>query len=472
MPADRVVIGLVTAGSPQLGYVTSLAQTIQYDAVKGGKHLVGDVCTIVVSSGPSLAGKRNNVVKAFLDETAGDWLLFIDDDQTFTPDLVDRLVESADPVERPIVSALIMADRGKGNIPIGPACTIYLPDEDKFVVPSFIPEDRHWQVSTIGTGCVLIHRSVLEDLRDRHKDDAFPWFKHGQRTIDGFPSEMSEDYVFSIRCAAAGYPVIVDTTIECGHIKQRTLTTADYYAQPTVLPPPRVNIAVIPVKGLPKWTKGLVRQLQEDPDCNAIIVIDNGMGSDLLEWLFKARKVSVLPGHGMGIHEMWNLGVQYACDRPNPVNVYFLNNDVQLESGGHVGALAEALEASDEMVAVCPNYDHRPGEGVERLHGICAERYDGTGGLAGFGFMVKGELFTAAGYRFPEQCKWWYGDTDMVLTIDAMGGWYGMTHAAAITHLGGGGNTGKWDDPKMQRQLAKDRAFFEAKWSAPKDHAP
>jgi len=101
---------------------------------------------------------------------------------------------------------------------------------------------------------------------------------------------------------------------------------------------------------------------------------------------------------------------------------------------------------------------------VERLQGICAERYDGTGGLSGFAFMVRGSWF-ASGYRFPEDAMWWYGDNDLLLTIEANGGWYGMAHGATCEHLDGGGRTGEWRSPEMQAQLERDRQAFERKWA-------
>ena len=457
----KVCVGLATGGTPATWEFThSLDTMMRYDLVRGSQYLNHHPNPIHVMSGPSLAGKRNLVVREFLDKSDADALLFIDDDQDFDPDLCERMVASFDPDERPILSALIMAERTSAQLPIGPACTIR--HDGQFIIPPFIPKEQHWQVATVGTGCVLIHRRVLEALRDEYADDAFPWFKHSQHDGPDGPEEMSEDYVFSLRCAKAGFPLYVDTTIEVGHVKKRTLTRADFYAQPGVAPPEPRNVAVIPVKNNLGYTKGIVRQLREE-DVDEIVVVDNGSNRDTVTWL-KSAGVTLISAPGEGIHRMWNRGAGQAL-RGGPANIFFLNNDVRLEEGA-VGVLADALRADETLVAVCPNYDGRDGEGVERLHGVCGERYDGTGGLAGFAFMVKGELFTHAGYRFPEECMWWYGDTDLCMTIDTGGGWYGMVHGTSVEHLDGGGRTGDWQSKKMQPQLAKDREAFAAKWSA------
>src|SRR5207237_1347913 len=112
----------------------------------------------------------------------------------------------------------------------------------------------------------------------------------------------------------------------------------------------------------------------------------------------------------------------------------------------------------------CPNYDGRAGEPLERLQGICANRYDGTGGLAGFALMVKGELFRA-GYRFPEDAMWWYGDNDLTLTIDKHNGWYAMVTTVEVEHLDGGGQTGEgWADYGNTPQGKADLEAFQRRW--------
>src|SRR5215203_193502 len=53
-----------------------------------------------------LAESRNTAVVKFLEEKRADWLLWIDTDMGFPPDMIERLMADADPVERPIVGAL------------------------------------------------------------------------------------------------------------------------------------------------------------------------------------------------------------------------------------------------------------------------------------------------------------------------------------------------------------------------------
>jgi GT2 family glycosyltransferase len=272
---------------------------------------------------------------------------------------------------------------------------------------------------------------------------------------------MGEDYTFCFRAAALGFPATVDTEIEAGHNKTVTFTSAHFWAQVPEHAIPSKNYAVIPVKDGLKMTKNLLAQLEEQGHVAGVLVIDNGSGPETKAWLARQSFAEVIEMPGAGIHAMWNAGAEWACSRWRKPNIAFLNNDLEL-GDAMLGKLGMALRSAPELVAVCPNYDGRPGEGVTQLQGICADRYDGSGGLSGFAFMVKGELFDQ--YRFPEDAMWWYGDNDLTLTLDAMGAAYGMAHDATVVHLDGGGKTGTWDDPKMQAQLAKDRAAFMAKW--------
>ena len=58
----------------------------------------------------NVAHGRNQIVRQFLDLPGKpDWLWFIDTDMDFGPDTLDRLVESADPVSRPILGGLCFA---------------------------------------------------------------------------------------------------------------------------------------------------------------------------------------------------------------------------------------------------------------------------------------------------------------------------------------------------------------------------
>lgn len=425
-------------------------------------------CPLIKVATNNIATGRNKIVEAFLESSTADWLLFVDTDQTFPPNLLDLMVESADADKRPILSALIMARRNPPHLPVSPACVLL--DESqgfpRFVEPDTIPNERWWQVACTGSGCVLIHRRVLEALQQKWGHTAWPWFKYAdfERPLpDGSKvwDTMGEDYTFSLRAAAEGFPSYVDTTIHVGHVKPYDFGVQDFWGQFPPEQQPRNQWVVIPTKNNVAQLRDLVNQLREQGDTK-IVVVDNGAGRTTKNWLSTQKDLVVVDMPGAGIHHMWNAGAEIAI-QAGPCNVTFLNDDVEL-GPAFVSALADALAADPELMVVSGNYDGRDGDPVVFTTELCGERYDGTGGLAGFAFQVRGELF-AAGYRFPEECMWWFGDNDLLLSVLTAGFKAGIVVAASCVHLGGGGQTGNWRSPEMQQVLAQDQAAFEAKWA-------
>jgi len=271
--------------------------------------------------------------------------------------------------------------------------------------------------------------------------------------------------VFSLRAGKAGFKVVVDTDIVCGHRKLYEFTPDDFWAHvPFDEIAPRCY-AVIPVKDGYEMTEHLVRQLRSQPGCDGILILDNGSNHKTRRRLAQLD-VEIVPAVDMGIHEMWNLGAEIALRRWPKVDLAFLNNDLDI-GPDFLASLSADLrdETAPTRAAISPNYDGRELDAPEPQNQICANRYDGTGGAPGFAFMVKGEWFQL-GYRFPEDAKWWFGDNDLLLAIRAAGGEWAITPNATVTHIGGGGQTGDWDAYQKSPQYDIDRKAFLARWAS------
>lgn len=180
-------------------------------------------------NGANVSYGRNWVAATFLDESAGEWLLTLDADMVFEPDLLDRLLEVADPAERPVVAALYFG-RDEDGVPFPqmygllespdrPGDTISVRFED---YPKGLIE-----VAGTGAGCMVIHRSVLERMRAAGHDPVFPWY---QETTEVNGRYTSEDITFCHRVRQLGHPVYVDTRIVCGHVKDFVIDEALFEA--------------------------------------------------------------------------------------------------------------------------------------------------------------------------------------------------------------------------------------------------
>lgn len=178
----------------------------------------------------NVAHGRNQIVRQFLDLPGKpDWLWFIDTDMDFPPDTLDRLVEAAHPVDRPILGGLCFALMKGDQQEVVPTLFVWT-DEDppRPARVLGLPEPAGIvPVAATGAGCVLIHRSVLEGVADftppgsdrRFGATSWPWFAWSSWEGDHGPDVMGEDLTFCFRAGAAGFPTHVDTRIAVGHVK-------------------------------------------------------------------------------------------------------------------------------------------------------------------------------------------------------------------------------------------------------------
>ena len=87
-------------------------------------------------------------------------------------------------------------------------------------------EGRYIAVDVIGTGCMLVHRSVFEKIHEKFPNlPLFFWSKERNPSMlkqmnfpDPLMNEVSEDFYFCLLAKLAGFPAIVDTDVKCGHI--------------------------------------------------------------------------------------------------------------------------------------------------------------------------------------------------------------------------------------------------------------
>ena len=218
--AETVVIGYLSGGTTQLEFTKSMASMTAYMVSRGltidGFPLLKG--QIPKQSGPRIAHGRNDLVKHFLELDA-DWLFMVDDDMTFDADALDRLLQSADPVDRPIVGGLCYAEGRDGYFP-----TLFiLAEQGMNRVASWEP-GKLIPVDATGAACLLVHRDVF--LKMNHYPEAWPWFQ--ETTFDGF--SVGEDITFCLRARADGFPIFVNTAVEFGHLKTITVNF-DYYKQ-------------------------------------------------------------------------------------------------------------------------------------------------------------------------------------------------------------------------------------------------
>lgn len=212
---SKVLISNLNPGTVRLEFLRSLLSLIVHDA-----NTNRNVCAVVPRyAGPLMGVYRNMAVDHFLAQQA-DWLFFVDSDIELRDDTLDRLLEIADPTERPVVSGLYMMALDEG---LRPSIFHRKENPEKGVInmvsDETFPEDELVDVDGCGCGCLLIHRGILEAMI-RVYGQPQPWF--AEQVWDG--CIYGEDFTFCMRVKQMGYPVYVHTGIDVGHVKTVVLS--------------------------------------------------------------------------------------------------------------------------------------------------------------------------------------------------------------------------------------------------------
>lgn len=233
MNSGTVSVGYLHPGQYSACFADSLTALLFYDATNKHRitsHLMGKI-SLQVGSGGIVSG-RNSVTKSFLDNSEAEWLFWIDADMGFDEDTVDRLIDAADPVERPVMGGLAFALKQDGQKPMGAIRYRAVPTVYSFVdtgkdvgfTPRFdYPRDRVVECSATGGAIVLIHRTVLEGIRLKFGDVWYDHLTHPSGTI------FSEDLSFCIRVAALDLQLYVHTGVKTTHDKDGVFLDEEFF---------------------------------------------------------------------------------------------------------------------------------------------------------------------------------------------------------------------------------------------------
>jgi hypothetical protein len=210
---DKLCIGIVNDGK--------INGQLAMDLIHIARHPSGRLDHMIQVANIGLTTRsRNVVVKNFLEEVNTPWLLLIDADERLTMETFLKLVDAADEKTRPIVSGLVFAAFFDNDDMLRPVPTIYRMTDDKGLQPiDDYPIDKLIEVDAVGTGCILIHRSVILDLQKNatpNQGKDWAWFVEG--AIEG--TYFGEDLLFSKRLKSLGYKIHAHTGAILKHRKE------------------------------------------------------------------------------------------------------------------------------------------------------------------------------------------------------------------------------------------------------------
>ena len=223
---DRVTVGWIDPGKVDADFCMSMITLLnaRSERVAGATRVGGSL----------LSRQRNELVVAFLDNTASDWLFIIDSDETITPEAFDKLCAAAHDKDRPIVAGLYFGSwPGDGIYPTPVPMILRRNETGRFDAVDDIPDNTIIDIDAAGTGALLIHRSVLEAMRAKsaaspvaeHEAGRWCWF----RDMPAGGDWIGEDIYFCMRAKDLGFPIVAATGARLGHHKSYWVT-AEHHA--------------------------------------------------------------------------------------------------------------------------------------------------------------------------------------------------------------------------------------------------
>lgn len=158
----------------------------------------------VVVSGMPFDHARNHLVEIMLG--AGlEWMFMLDSDVVCPPDTILRLQAH----KQPIISGIYCRRSPPEGLPVMQRGGSWVVD---------YPPNSVIEVDVVGSGCLLIHRSVFEKLPPQRPGKR--WFDWRVDMREHMPIHecLSEDFTFCSHARKNGYRILVDTSIMCKHI--------------------------------------------------------------------------------------------------------------------------------------------------------------------------------------------------------------------------------------------------------------
>jgi len=225
-----VVISYLHPGTVESAFHESVINSFTFDALEGCNHLWNGGGKISISSGANITRGRNAAVRRFLDETNAEWLWIVDSDMVWKPDALEQLVHNADKDERPFIGGLCFGQKAPMEDPslgMAPFPTLFFMGENGKTFMSWeYPEDTLYEVDATGAAFLLVHRTLLQKMRDKYEEARAPFTWFAEEVVAG--KHFSEDIVFCLRAKTCGAPVLVHTGVKVGHVKPRILEEREY----------------------------------------------------------------------------------------------------------------------------------------------------------------------------------------------------------------------------------------------------
>ena len=451
--SDAVTVAYVHPNEITTSWHQSLLNLVAHDLDNHCRVARGGWLAIRCYGADGIPGARNNAVAQFLEEKEADWLFWIDTDMGFEPDVVDRLLEVADPVERPIVGGLCFAQKqtvpdGMGGWRTALAPTIYdwttieATGETGFLSRREYPVNALVQCAGTGSACLLIHRSVFEKIAAMSGTGS--WYDRVPNlTANG--RLLGEDLSFCLRAGALGIPLYVHTGVHTTHFKPAWLGEEDYWR--SVVPPPAMHptAVIVPVLNRPQNAERFMASLRASTGMAAVYAVANADDHETIK-AWDAAGATVLYAEGVSFAAKVNEGYRQTTEPW----LFLVGDDVRFHPGWLDHAQATAGDDFD-VIGTNDLGNPRVMRGEHATHMLIRRSHADRVGASWDGPGVV----CHEGYRH------WFVD-DEVVTAARQRGVFAFAPGSVVEHLHPNWGKGEEDETYRlgQSHVDKDRATF------------
>lgn len=463
MPTDKGSVKLCTLVDDEHGFTASynrsLLPMLAFDLGHEQRLWRGGYFFQQVSSVGVVEG-RNGATAAFLESDA-EWLLFVDADMGYEPDSLERLLEVADPIERPIVGGLCFGygalsdevDYGQAVIK-HPFPTIFDLVDEPGEGPMFRPRWSYLpnvvqQCAATGAAMLLIHRSVLERMADKFGPGQ--WFNR-MRHPEG-KKLWGEDTSFCYRAAMLSIPVYVHAGVRTSHAKSLYVTETTYMSQILADPATDRTAVVVPVMKRPQNAEPFMVSLRASTGLASVYAICDPDDEDTIKAWDAAGATVVLSERGSTFAIKANTGY----DNTDEPWILLVGDDVRFRPGwlDHAQHVARVLRA--KVIGTNDLGNPRVRSGEHATHMLIARDY----------IDEHGASWDGPGTVAHEGYKHWFVDDEIVHAAKDRGVW-AMALASNIEHFHP--LWGKADDDEVYRKgkahAAQDGKLFKGRLKA------
>lgn len=175
-------------------------------------------CTVSFLIGSLVYDSRNRLT-AYAVAMEADYILWLDSDMVFAPDVLERMMKVLDENDDIDIISGLYCRRATPFTPVA-FDKLEIGEDGNLVFEDMkeIPDGLK-EVAGVGFGCVLMKTDCIFDMANEHKG---AWFTP--------MANAGEDCAFCIRAREYGYKIYLDPSIEFGHMGYAAVTRGFYEA--------------------------------------------------------------------------------------------------------------------------------------------------------------------------------------------------------------------------------------------------